>query len=103
MTEIEAKKIIEGKLACMTKCGVFERENYINGMNCDNCSYCYEQGNFGQQKEALHVAIKALEKQDKIKEAFEKWQANTSGFFGADDETIHLIFTLKKILRSDEE
>lgn len=62
MTEIEAKKIIEGKLACMTKCGVFERDQHINSMDCDNCSYCYEQGNFGQQKEALQVAIKALEK-----------------------------------------
>ena len=62
MTEIEAKKIIEGKLACMTKCGVFEREKHINSMDCDECSYCYEQGNFGQQKEALQVAIQALEK-----------------------------------------
>ena len=63
MTEIEAKNIIEGKLACMTKCGVFERDQHINSMDCDNCSYCYEQGNFGQQKEALQVAINALEKQ----------------------------------------
>ena len=62
MTEIEAKKIIEGKLACMTKCGVFERDQHINSMDCDNCSYCYEQGDFGQQKEALQVAIQALEK-----------------------------------------
>lgn len=67
MTEIEAKKIIKGKLACMTKCGVFEREQHINSMNCDNCSYCYEQGNFGQQKEALQVAINALEKMENIK------------------------------------
>ena len=63
MTEIGAKKIIEGKFACMTKCGVFERDQHINSMDCDNCSYCYEQGNFGQQKEAFQIAIKALEKQ----------------------------------------
>lgn len=70
MTEIETKKIIEGKLACMTKCGVFEREKHINSMDCDECSYCYEQGNFGQQKEALQVAIQALEKKIQKKTMF---------------------------------
>ena len=38
-----------------------------------------------------------------IKEAFEMWKNDTSGIYGADDETTHLIGTLKKILRSDEE
>lgn len=52
--------------------------------------------------EILDVAIKALENQEKIKEAFEKWQADTSGFYGADNETGILICTLKRILRSDE-
>ena len=63
MTESEAKKYIEGKVSCMTKCGVFEREEHTNSMDCDVCSYCYEQGDFGQQKEALQIATKALEKQ----------------------------------------
>ena len=52
---------------------------------------------------AANIAINALEKQEKIKEAFEKWKNDTSGIYGADDETTHLIGTLKKILRSDEE
>ena len=53
--------------------------------------------------EARDMAINALEKQEKIKEAFEKWKDKTGGYWGADDETTSLIGTLKKILRSDEE
>ena len=34
-----------------------------NNSNCDECSLCYEQGNMGEQKEALDMAIKALERQ----------------------------------------
>ena len=34
-----------------------------NNSNCDECSLCYEQGNMGEQKEALDMAIKALEQQ----------------------------------------
>ena len=49
--------------------------------------------------EALGLAIQALEKQGKIKEAFEMWKNDTSGIYGADDETTHLIGTLKKILK----
>ena len=52
---------------------------------------------------ALDVAINALEKQEKIKEAFEIWKYKTGGYYCADDETLSLIRTLKKILRSDEE
>ena len=103
MTESEAKGFVQGKLDCMKKCNVFEREHSYNTDLCDNCEYCYSQGNFGQQKEAFEVAIKALEKQEKIKEAFEMWKNDTSGIYVADDETTHLIGTLKKILRSDEE
>lgn len=60
--------------------------------------------NFGCSiQEALQIAIKSLEKKDKIKEAFETWKSYTGGFYGADDETIILICTLKRILSSDEE
>lgn len=52
---------------------------------------------------SLIVAIKALENQAKIKESFEKWETDTGGFYGADDETTHLISTLKKTLRSDKQ
>ena len=53
--------------------------------------------------EAIGMAIKALEKQKKIKEAFEMWKDETGGYYGADDETTRFISTLSQILRSDEE
>ena len=52
---------------------------------------------------ANEMAIQALEKQEKIKEAFEIWKDETGGYYCADDETISFIRALKKILRSDEE
>ena len=53
--------------------------------------------------EAIRMSIQALEKQKKIKEAFEMWKAETGGYYGADDETTRFISTLSQILRSDEE
>ena len=103
MTESEAKGFVQGKLDCMNKCNVFEREHSYNTDLCDNCDYCYSQGTFGEQKEAFSMAIKALEKQEKIKEAFEKWKDETGGYYGADDETTRFISTLTQVLRSDEE
>ena len=67
MTANEARGYIQGKLNCMNKCDVFEREHSENKDLCDNCEYCYSQGNFGNQKEAFEIAIQALEKQEKIK------------------------------------
>ena len=52
---------------------------------------------------ANEMAINALEKQEKIKEAFEMWKAETGGYYGADDETTRFINTLNQTLRSDEE
>ena len=63
MTESEAKGFIQGKLDCMKKCGIFNKEDNISDNDCDNCEYCYSQGNFGNQKEAFQIAINALEKQ----------------------------------------
>ena len=102
MKESEAKGFIQGKLDCMKKCGVFNKEDNINYNDCDYCNYCYSQGNFGQQKEAFNMAINALEKQEKIKEAFEKWRTESGGYIYADDEATELIHTLNQILRSNE-
>ena len=68
MTENEARGYIQGKLNCMNKCDVFEREDKLkyNKDICDDCEYCYSQGNFGQQKEAFEIAIEALEFKSKI-------------------------------------
>ena len=56
-----------------------------------------------KRAEAIDMAINALENQEKIKEAFEMWKAETGGYYGADDETLRFISTLNQILRSDEE
>ena len=63
MTEMEAKGFVQGKLDCMNECGVFNREDIKKKDLCDNCDYCYSQGNFGEQREAFQMAIHALEKQ----------------------------------------
>ena len=63
MTESEAKGFIQGKLDCMKKCDLFNKEDNTSDNDCDNCEYCYSQGNFGEQKEAFQMAINALEKQ----------------------------------------
>jgi hypothetical protein len=58
MTENEAKSCIQGKLDCINKCDVFDCKNTDE---CDNCKFCYSQGNFGEQKKAFEMAIQALE------------------------------------------
>lgn len=63
MTESEAKGFIQGKLDCMKKCDVFNKEDKHRNNECELCDYCYSQGNFGEQKEAFQMAINALEKQ----------------------------------------
>ena len=77
MTESEAKVILESEYKFHGECSVFG--------------------------EALTIAINALEKQEKIKEAFEKWRTESGGYIYADDEATELIHTLNQILRSDEE
>ena len=62
MTESEAKGFVQGKLDCMKKCDIFNKEDKHRNNECELCDYCYSQGNFGQQKEAFEVSIKALEK-----------------------------------------
>ena len=57
MTREEAKGIIQGKLNCMNKCGTFKCKCTDE---CDNCEYCYSQGNFGEQKKAFEIAIESL-------------------------------------------
>lgn len=59
MTYKEAMDFIQGKLNCMKKCGVFNKEDSIR-TNCDDCEYCYTQGNFGEQLEAFELAVNAL-------------------------------------------
>ena len=77
MTESEAKVILESEYKFHGECSVFG--------------------------EALEIAINALEKKEKIKEAFEQWRTKSGGYIYADDDATELICTLNQILRSYEE
>ena len=59
MTNEEARKMLKAKLDCLT----YETAgcNYdCNNHLCDGCNLNYAQGNMGEQKEALEMAIQAL-------------------------------------------
>ena len=60
MTNEEAKKMLKAKLECLKR-ETSGTDIDCNYRNCDECNLCYEQGNMGEQKEALDMAIKALE------------------------------------------
>lgn len=60
MTNEEAKKMLKAKLECLKR-ETSGTDIDCNYRNCDECNLCYEQGNMGEQKEALDMAIEALE------------------------------------------
>lgn len=62
MTNEQAKKMLKAKLECLKR-ETSGTDFDCNNSNCDECSLCYEQGNMGEQKETLDMAIKALEQQ----------------------------------------
>ena len=62
MTREQAKNMLKAKLECLKR----ETSGFYgdcNRCNCDECSLNYEQGNMGEQKLALDIAIKALEQE----------------------------------------
>ncbi|MGJ0566838.1 hypothetical protein ACR73B_17095 [Enterococcus innesii] len=62
MTNEQAKKMLKAKLECLKR-ETSGTDFDCNNSNCDECSLCYEQGNMGEQKQALDMAIKALEQE----------------------------------------
>lgn len=62
MTREEAKKMAEAKLKCMER-DISGIKDDCNNKRCYECSLNYEQGNMGEQKEWLRMAIKALEQE----------------------------------------
>ena len=62
MTREEATNMLKAKLECLKR-ETSGTDIDCNRSNCDECPLCYEQGNMGEQKEALDMAIKALEQQ----------------------------------------
>ena len=76
MANEDAKKMLKAKLECLKR-ETSGTDIDCNCKNCDECNLCYEQGNMGEQKEALELAIKALEQEsilDKIRAKIEKLQ-----------------------------
>ena len=58
MTREEATNMLKARLECL------KRQTGETDFNCDNCDEClllYDQGNMGEQKLALEMAIMELE------------------------------------------
>lgn len=60
MANEQAKKMLKAKLECLKR-ETSGTDFDCNNSNCDECPLCYQQGNMGEQKEALDMAINALE------------------------------------------
>ena len=60
MTEQEAKDVLEAYMKCEKRKNNLVYEEKCNN-DCDNCELCYEKGTVGEHKEAVEMAIKALE------------------------------------------
>ncbi len=60
MTNKDAADMARAKLQCI----INEQSGVCDEM-CDECGLLYMQGNMGEHKEWLSLAIKALEKEDK--------------------------------------
>ena len=60
MTEKKAKDFLEAYMKCEKRKNNLVYEEKCNN-DCDNCELCYEKGTVGEHKEAVEMAIKALE------------------------------------------
>lgn len=65
MTNEEAKKMLKAKLECLKR-ETSGTDFDCNQCNCDECPLNYEQGNMGEQKEALDIGIKSIKALDKL-------------------------------------
>jgi len=62
MTNEEAISMVEAKLDCLQR-STSGTDIMCNARDCDNCALNYAQGNMGEQKEWLKLAINALHNQ----------------------------------------
>ena len=60
MTNEQATNMLKAKLECLKR-ETSGTDFDCNNSNCDECPLCYKQGNMGEQKESLDMAIQALE------------------------------------------
>ena len=100
MTNEECIKMLKAKLECMDRQtrGIFEE---CNSDMCDNCDLNYAQGNMGEQKETLRIAIKALETVERIKARRRELEIKMHSSFSLTDATEH--YALVKLLREASE
>ena len=63
MTNQEAIKMLTAKVECIRR-ETSGTDVDCNLRNCNDCELCYEQGTTGEQREALNMAISALQAQD---------------------------------------
>jgi hypothetical protein len=66
--------------------GIFEE---CNSDMCDSCDLNYDQGNMGEQKETLRMAIKALEIVERIKARKRELEKKLQGSFSLSEATEH--------------
>lgn len=71
MTREEAIKMMKADLKCMER-DTSGQDEMCNSRKCYECSLNYEQGNMGEQKEWLRLAIKALEEQQPCEDAISR-------------------------------
>ena len=64
MTREEAAKMIKARLECVTR-DCSGTDTMCNMKDCNICHLCYEQGNYGEQKKWMKMAIESLEQEPK--------------------------------------
>ena len=63
MKNREAIKMLTAKVECIQR-ETSGTDIDCNLRNCDECELCYEQGTTGEQREALSMAISALQEKE---------------------------------------
>lgn len=99
MTESEAKAMFEAYMECDKRKNVVSYEEQCHE-DCDNCNLCYAQGTVGEHREAVNMAIKALEITEKIKEII-----SNSNQWSKEDVVVkaQAFCDIEKIVRRDAE
>ena len=97
MRDSEAKAMIEAYMECDRRKNDVAYEKQCH-KNCDNCKLCYTQGTVGEHREAMNMAIKALENMEKIKEII-----SNSNQWSKEDVVVkaQAFCDIEKIVRSD--
>ena len=87
MTKEDAIKMAKAKLECIER-QISGKAELCNN-DCESCSLCYEQGNMGEQKEWLKMAIKSLEQKLSVIHVSNKNREEITDWSGAQGNTIN--------------